>query len=148
MIVLNKNINLYLFRSIAHYFQDIATTNSITFYLRDTYNKSSEDDEFLELNVGNLKLEQLSHGYFRIDVPVVVVYSVDVSSNTQRDKEIQGILVESFDQICIYEYDSSGQGSYIESALPGDIIINDFGQIEQLKQGSVESLYSIYLKQD
>jgi len=145
MLTPNPSWNLWIHRSAATFFKDIADTNSIAFYIRGVYDKSEQNKEFIEYHTGDLKVTQVSRGYFKIEVPISVAYSVDLSSNVQRDKQIAGLLLESFDNICVYKY--GDDDSYVGSMLPSEVSILDLGQKDQIQQGFVETVYEVYLTQ-
>jgi hypothetical protein len=147
MITPDKDWVKYIYRSIAHHFQDIATANSLTLFLKDTQSNKSVEDEFLELIVDGPIINQRSKGEFKIEVGVNIRFSIDISTNFQRDREIIGLLVEAFDIICIKEY---GDGeALIGRMLPSEVNVVNFGQITpgvQIRQGSVESVYTLFIE--
>jgi len=147
MFTVNPNWNKWILISVIKHFQVLATTNDWHFPIPGTISTNSIHDRFFELKLDGPKVTQLSRDYFRLLFGVNILYSTDIETNYQDDVIMSGLIAEAFSEICVYKWGDGDE--YLGRFTPiKDTVVNNFGIVKdtRIKQGSIESVYEIYLE--
>lgn len=113
---------------------------------------TNEEDKWIEFRMDGPQTTEVSDDYFRLDVEINILWSVDIDCNEFHEPyRIAGMLVEAMTNICIYQY---GDGDALLGTLQliqekgSPVRSNNFGQIRsdtKIVQGTVEGTYKMHL---
>ena len=144
----NSNWPRWIFSSLTQYFQAIADAYPITLHIEGIERDTTDKETFLELRIDGPTTKEISHDYYRLDVTVEILWSVDMTSTDFHEPwRVKGAVINAFDDICITETDGTHLGTLI---LKSEVRVADYGQIKEdvpIVQGTVAANFEMYLEE-
>ncbi len=142
----------WIFASASKHFQDAAGAYPIHMFIEGVDRLTHEETKWIEFRMTGPQTTQLNKNYFRLDVEINILWSVDIDATDFHEPyRVSGMLVAAMSDICIYKYDD-GDALLGTLQLTQDknnsVRANNFGQIRsdtKIVQGTVEGLYRMYL---
>lgn len=142
----------WLFASVSNYFATIIENTGYTFIIEGNSNLQ----KFIEFRMNGPSVVRLNSHYFRLDVEINLLWSfIQGHEDLHQPARIQGILMRSMKDICIYRY---GEGPFDDQSLLGILKLknnrrdttrnHNFGIVNpdtKLMQGTVEGSYHMHL---
>ena len=119
----------------------------ITMYIEGIERKTTEEDKHVEFRMDACGTEELSKGYYQIDININMLWSVDIDHvDFYESQRIIGKILEYMTNICVYEY-ADGE-AYVGELVIQETQTANFGQIKedaQVLQGTVDGRYVMHL---
>ncbi len=153
--ICRQNLSRWLYASTSKYFNTIALTNDLHFFVEGTNRETNEQQKYIEFRLDGPNITELSKNYYRLDVEINILWSFNQDDEDFHAPEsLKGILMDAMQNICIYKF---GDGPNDDDSLVGVLQlkqnqrivtrVNNFGQIRpdvRLLQGTVEGSFNMY----
>ena len=137
---------LYIFSSLTQYFQAVADAYPIHLYIEGTKRRTTDKTKHIELRIDGPTIKEISHNYFKLDVSISVLWSVDMTTTDFHEQfKVQGMILEAMDDICITKTDGTHLGTLI---LTSEARTVPFGQVKddaEIVQGTVDGDFEMHL---
>jgi len=152
----NINWPRWIFASISKHFQNIADANDLYMHIEGVERSTNKQNKWIELRVDGPNIIELSKNYFRLDIEINILLSIDLDhEDFHKSQKFAGILANAMTDICIYRYgdgvddDDSFLGILTLKQDAGDVIrINNLGETMvdvQIVHGTIEGSYEMFL---
>ncbi len=145
---MNENWPRWIYASASKVFQTVANAYPIHLFLEGTKRDTDQKSNFIEFRMNGPRVTEISHGYFRLDLEINILYSISIGPDFHLPYKIAGKIVETMGDICIYKWGDGDAllGTLILKRQP--VVVSHFGQARadtDTVQGTIEGAYIIHL---
>ena len=137
----------WIFSSASQHFQAVADANSVLMFIENVERQTTKETKHIEFRLDGPSVIELSHNYYKLDIGVNILYSVDMDNeNFHEPQRLIGLITEAMTDICIHKY---GDGeTFLGTMILKSTRTSNFGQVKedsQIIQGTVDGFYELYL---
>ena len=145
---MNSNWPRWIYASASKVFKVVADAYPLHLFLEGTKRGTDVKTNYLEFRMDGPKVTEVSHGYFKLEINLSVLFSLAIGSDFHLPQRVIGKLVEAMDNICVYKY---GDGdAYLGTLQCETTDVMNFGQARpdtEIIQGVVAGSFTIYLEE-